>query len=59
MLISYKARYKGFLSSVGRPSPITLLTTKIYITESKDKFLYIRIVLEVFVLYSITILDFA
>jgi len=40
-------------------STITLLTAKIYVAENEDKFLYIRTVLEVFVLYSITTLDFA
>ena len=40
-------------------STITLLTTKICIAENEDDILYIRTVLEVFVLYSIATLDFA
>ncbi len=39
-------------------STITLLTTKICVVENEDEFSYIRIVLKVFVLYSITTLDF-
>ena len=40
-------------------STITLLTTKICVAENEDEFSYIRTVLEVFVLYSITTSDFA
>ena len=40
-------------------STITLLTTKIGVAENEDEFSYIRTVLEVFVLYSITTSDFA
>ena len=40
-------------------STITLLTTKICVAESEDEFSYIRTVLGVFVLYSITTSDFA
>ena len=40
-------------------STITLLTTKICVAENEDEFSYIRAVLEVFVLYSITTSDFA
>ena len=40
-------------------STITLLTTKISVAENEDEFSYIRTVLEVFVLYSITTSDFA
>lgn len=40
-------------------STITLLTTKIRVTENEDEFSYIRTVLEVFVLYSITTSYFA
>ncbi len=40
-------------------STITLLAAKICVAENEDKFLCIRTVLEVFVLYSITTLDFA
>ena len=50
------------LSILGREtfaSTITLFTTKICVAENEDKFLYIRAVLEVFVLYSITTSDFA
>ena len=40
-------------------STITLLIIKIYVIENDNiLFSYIRIVLEVFVLYSITTLDF-
>ncbi len=38
---------------------LELLTTKICVAENEDEFLYIRTVLEVFVLYSITTSDFA
>jgi len=38
---------------------ITLLTTKICVAENENEFSYIRIVLKVFVLYSITTSDFA
>lgn len=38
---------------------LTLLTTKICVAENEDEFSYIRTVLEVFVLYSITMSDFA
>lgn len=40
-------------------STIRLLTTKICVAENEDEFSYIRAVLEDFVLYSITTLDFA
>lgn len=40
-------------------STITLLTTKIGVAENEDEFSYIRTVLEVFVLYSITTSDFS
>lgn len=40
-------------------STIMLLTTKIGVAENEDELLYIRTVLEVFVLYSITTSDFA
>ena len=40
-------------------STITLLTNKICISESEDEFSYIRTVLEVFILYSMTKSDFA
>ena len=40
-------------------STITLLTTKIGVVENEDEFSYVRTVLEVFVLYSITTSDFA
>ena len=40
-------------------STITLLTTKICVAEKKNEFSYIRAILEVFVLYSITTSDFA
>ena len=45
------------LSIFGREtfaSTITLLTTKICLAENEDEFSYIRTVLEIFVLYSIT-----
>ena len=40
-------------------STITLLTTKICVTENENKFSYVRAVLEVFGLYSINTSDFA
>ena len=40
-------------------STITLLAMKICVAETEDEFSYIRTVLEVFVLYSVTMSDFA